>query len=165
MKELEKKLVGLIVALSCTLIYLSNIEAATLTIGSEAGSPGDKNISIPINLTSAPGEEVSAFNFDLLFDASRLSFKEVTLGSVAVGAGKSLSHSKPGSNTIRLVVIGLNQNVISDGTVLTCTFDIIDNAPSGKAKLTIANQSISDPKGNQMPMTVKGGKVIVDENI
>ncbi len=161
MKKLEKKLVGLIVVLSCTLIFTSYLEAATLRVGSNSGSPGDKNISIPINLNSSPGEEVSAFNFGLKFDTSRLSFKEVTLGSVAEDSGKSLSHSKPGSNTIRLVVIGLNQNVIGDGTVLTCTFDIIDNAPSGKVKLTITNQSASDPGGNKLSVFTEGGEITV----
>ena len=107
------------------LILTSNIKAATLSIGSTSVSPGDKNISIPIGLTSASGEEVSGFNFDLNFDTSRLSFKEVTLGKLATDAGKSLSFSQPSSNTIRVLVIGLNQNVISDGIVLNFTFDII----------------------------------------
>ena len=161
MNKIEKKLVGLIVALSCTLIVTSHLEAATLRVGSNSGSPGDKVISIPINLASAPGEEVSAFNFDIKFDISRLSFKEVTLGSVSEDADKSLSYSKPSSNIIRVVVIGLNQNVIDDGTVLTFTFDILDNASGGKAKLTINNQSISDPHGKLLPVNTKGGELDV----
>ena len=112
MKKVKKHLVCYIIALSCTLIFTSNLKAATLSVGSTSVSPGDKNISIPVNLTSSPEEKVCGFNFDLNFDTSRLSFKEVILSSVATEAGKSLSYSQPGSNTIRVVVIGLNQNVI-----------------------------------------------------
>jgi len=157
MKNTKKNLVCCVIALSYILILTSNLNAATLTIGSSSGSPGNKNISVPISLTSAPGEQVCSFNFDLNFDAAKLSFKEVMLGSVAEGAGKSLSFSQPCSNTIRVVVVGLNQNVINDGTVLTFTFDILNNTPAGKTKLTITKPSISDPNGKALAVNIGGG--------
>jgi len=142
-----------------TLILASNLQAATLTIGSASSSPGTKNIAIPINLTSVPGEKVCSFNFDLNFDASKLSFKEVTLGSAATQVGKSLSFSQPSSNTIRVVVVGLNQNVIRNGEVLTFTFNILRNAPAGKAEISITKASISDPNGKALPVSIAGGVV------
>ena len=159
--KVRKKLVSFIIVLSCTLIITSHLGAATFTVGSNTGSPGDKDISIPIDLSSEPGEEACSFNLDLIFDTSMLSFKKVTLGSVAVDAGKSLSYSQPSFNTIRVVVIGFNQKVISDGEVLTFTFDILDKVPRGKAKLTITKPSISDPKGKLLAATTKGGEVCV----
>ncbi len=156
-----KKLVCYIIVLSCTLILTSNLKAATLTIGSTSVSPGDKNISIPVDLTSASGEEVSGFNFDLNFDTSILSFKEVTLGNVATDAGKSLSFNQPSSNTIRALVIGLNQNIIGDGTVLNFTFDILDTVSGGKAKLSINKPSISDPKGKQLSVNTVDSAIII----
>ena len=161
MKKVMKKLICCTIALTCTLILTSNLKAATLSVGSTSGSSGDKNISIPIGLTSTSGEKVCGLNFDLNFDTSRLSFKEVTLGSVATDAGKSLSFNQPSSNTIRVVVIGLNQNVIGDGKVLNFTFDILDKAPGGKAKLNIMDPSISDPKGKQLSVTVRDGEIIL----
>jgi len=155
MRIVKNILVCYITALTI-FILTSNLHAATLTIGSASGSPGNKNISIPVELTSAPGEKVCGFNFDLCFDTSKLSFKEVALGSVAVGAGKSLSFNQPSSNIIRVVVIGLNQNLIGDGTVLTFSFDILDNAPVGKSALTITKASISDPNGKALPVNIEG---------
>ena len=157
MKRVRKRLVGFLIALSFIFILTSSLGAATFTVGSNTGSPGDKDISIPIDLSSEPGEEACSFNFDLIFDTSMLSFKKVTLGSVAVDAGKSLSYSQPSFNTIRVVVIGFNQKVISDGEVLTFTFDILDKAPRGKTKLTITKPSISDPKGKLLPANTDGG--------
>lgn len=159
MKKVKKNLVCYLIALAFTLVLTSNLKAATLSVGSTSVSPGDKNISIPVDLTSLSGEKVCGFNFDLNFDTSILSFKEVTLGSVATDAGKSLSFNQPSSNTIRVVVIGLNQNVIGDGTVLNFTFDVFNKAPSGKAKLTITNPSISDPNGKQLVVNAVDGEV------
>lgn len=158
MKRVKKNLVCYVIALSCTLILTYNLEAATLSIGSGSGSSGDKNISIPINLNSSPGEKVCSLNFDLNFDTSKLSFKEVTLGSVVTEAGKSLSYSQPNPGTVRVVVVGLNQNVIEDGKVLTFTFDILSDAPSGKAGLNISNLSISNPKGKLLSSSTKSGE-------
>jgi len=163
MKGEKKRLVYYIIAFSCTIILTSNLEAATLSVGSASGSPGDKNIAVPVGLTSTPGEKVCGFNFDLSFDTSRLSFKEVTLGSGAVDAGKSLSFSQPSSNTIRVIVVGLNQNVIDDGEVLTFTFDILDKASGGKAEITITKPSISDPKGKLLAVSTEDGELHVSK--
>ena len=159
MKTVKKKWAGWLVALLFTFIITAHLEAATLSVGSATGAPGDTNISIPVVLGSTPGEKVSSFNFDLNFDASRLSFKEVTLGSGAANAGKSLSFNKLKSSAIRVIVIGFNQDAIADGTVLTFTFDILDKAPDGKAELNITKPAISDPKGKLLAVTTKGGEV------
>ena len=161
MKKVKKNLFCYIVASAITLILISNLEAATLSIGSASGSPGNKNIAIPVNITSSSGERVCGFNFDLNFDSTKLSFKEVTLGSVAVGAGKSLSYSQPSFNTIRVVVVGLNQNVIGDGTVLNFTFDILTNTAAGKAEITITKPSLSDPNGKALAVNIGGGALEV----
>jgi hypothetical protein len=161
MRKLNKNLFCYIVASAITLIFISNLQAATLTIGSASGSPGTKNISIPINLTSASGERVCGFNFDLSFDTSKLSFKDVTLGSAATQVGKSLSYSQPSSNTIRVVVVGLNQNIIGDGTVLTFTFDVLSNAPAGKTELAITKPSLSDQNGKALAVNIKDGELEV----
>ena len=161
MKKAKKRLLCYVIALVSTLILASNLQAATLTIGSASSSPGTKNIAIPINLISASREKVCGFNFDLNYDATRISFKEVTLGSVAMDAGKSLSHSQPNPNTLRVVVVGINQNVIGDGEVLMFTFNVLSNAPKGETELTITKPSLSDPKGKGLPANIDGGALEV----
>lgn len=161
-----RKLIYYILTLSLSLILTCDLEAATLTVGSNSGTPGGKNIFIPIDLSSILGEKSGGFNFDLNFDTSRLSFKEVKLGPKSIEANKSLSHSQPSSNTIRIVVIGFNQNIIENGTVLNFTFNILNNASTGKAELIIIDPSISDcsPKVNLLPVTTKNGEIIVERS-
>ena len=162
MKEIMTKLASYIIALTCTLITTVNLEAATLTVGSNAGSPGEKDIPIPIDLSSTPSEEVAGFNFDLKFDTSRLSFQEVTIGPKAKEASKSLTYIQRSSNVIRTIVVGFNQNIIENGTVLNFTFDILDSAPNGEAELIIIDPSISDPAGKLLSVTTENGEIIVE---
>jgi len=165
MKRNKKKFTYyLLILFSFAFTLTCNLEAATLTIGSGSGLPGAKNISIPINLTSAPSEKAGSFNLNLNFDISRLAFKTVALGPKAVEAGKSLSHSQPNPNIVRVIVIGFNQNVIGDGVVLNFTFDILDNAPPGKADLTITKPSVAEPDGKLLPVTVNNGSITVEGN-
>ena len=160
----RNKLVSFMIVLSCTLIITSHLGAATFTVGSASGSPGDKDILIPIDLSSETGEEACSFNFDLNFCTSRLSFKEVTLGPRATEAGKSLSYRRKSSNTVSVIVIGFNQKAIENGTVLNFTFDILSSAPSGKAELTITDPSVADLGAHHVPVHTEKGSITVDGN-
>ena len=167
MRRVKRKFIYyILISLSYVFILTCNLEAATLTVGSASGSPGEKDIPIPINLNSTPSEEVCSFNFDLRFDASRISFKEVTLGPKAKEAGKSLSFSQPHFDIVRIMVVGFNQNKIENGTVLNLTFDILNTAPSGKAELIITDPAISDcsPQADPLPVTTEDGGIIVEGN-
>jgi len=161
----KKFMYCILITLSYVLILTCNLEAATLTVGSGSGLPGAKNILIPINLSSAPSKGAGSFNFDLNFDTPRLTFKTVTLGPKAIEAGKSLSHIQPNPNIVRVIVIGFNQNIISNGTVLNFTFDILNNAPPGKADLIITKPSVADPAGKLLPVTINNGSITVEGGI
>jgi len=164
MKRKIGKFIYILVVLFNILVFAGNLEAATLTVGSNYGSPGEKDIPIPINLSSTPSEEVSGFNFELNFDISRLSFKEVTLGPKSTEAGKSLSTSRPSADVVRIIVIGFNQNIIENGEVLNFTFDILSSASAGVAELNILNPSISDPQGELLTVSTENGEIVVDGN-
>ena len=153
----------ILLSLSFLLLLTPSLEAATLSAGSASGMPGDTNILIPITLSSSGGEEVSGFGFDLTFDISRLSFKGVSLGPKATEAGKSLSKSQPGPDSVRVMVIGFNQTVIGNGVVLNFTFDILSSATSGTAALTISSPSITDPQGQLLPASTANGGIIISK--
>jgi hypothetical protein len=154
----------ILILISNIVVFTCNLEAATLTAGSNSGVPGDKDIPIPINLSSSSSEDISGFNFDLNFDTSRLSFQEVTLGPKSAEAGKSLSTSRPSADVVRVIVIGFNQNIIENGTVLNFTFDILSSAPAGTAELNILDPSISDPQGKLLTVSTENGEIVVDGN-
>lgn len=142
----------------------SSLKAATLTVGSNSEVPGERDIPIPINLSSTPSEKACGFNLDLKYDTTRLLFKDVVLGPKAEEAGELLSFSQPQSDIVRVIAAGFNQNAIENGTILNFTFDIHTNAPTGKAELTIIKPSISDPDGKLLSVTTENGEIIVEGN-
>ena len=152
-----------LIAFSFIFVLRCNLEAATFTVGSNSGPPGDNGIPIPIDLSSEAGEEVVAFNFDLSFDTTRLSFNDVTLGQAAIDADKDLDYSNPSPGTIRVIVYAINQNIIDDGTVLNFTFDILTTAPSGSAALTISDEAVADPQADPVSATAVPGEIEVEE--
>ena len=84
------------------------------------------------------------------------------MGQAAIDADKDLDYSNPSPGTIRVIVHGLNQNVIEDGTVLNFTFDIFNNPPCGSAALTITDEAVSDPYANPVPATTIPGEIFVE---
>jgi len=61
-------------------LVVTPLEAATLSVGSGSGSPGESGIAIPVSLSATPAEEACGFNFDLKFDKTRLDYKSVAIG-------------------------------------------------------------------------------------
>lgn len=135
--------------------------SATLSAGSGSGQPG-QSVTIPISLTSQGGAQVAGVNFDLNFDEKRLSVSSVTAGSAATAAGKSVSSSEPSPGKLRVIVFGVNQNVIGSGTIVNITFSILGSAAPGTVNLTFSNTAATDPSGNSVPVNTQAGSVTVN---
>lgn len=141
---------------------------AVLSVASGSGLPGATGVSIPVSLTSQGGAHVAGLNFDLNFDASRVEVPTgtcngiaVALGSAAASADKSISCSHPSSSSVRVIIFGLNTNVISDGPVAVVTFDVLAGAAPGTFALTLSNWAASDPDGQGVPVTTSDGSFTV----
>lgn len=118
---------------------------AVLSVGSASGYPGQTGISVTVSLTSLGGAQVSAINFDLQFDDSRVSVVAATQGSAASAAGKSLTWNLSSAGRIRVMIFGFNTDVIGDGPVAVVTFNVLANATPGTFPLRLTNVAIADP--------------------
>ncbi len=144
-------------------------QAVLLSVGSGSGLPGTTGISIPVSLTSQGGAQVAALNFDLNFDASRVRVPSgtcsgvvaVALGSAADRAEKLISCSRPSSRTVRVMILGLNTNVIPDGPVAVVRFDVLAGAAPGTFALTLSSTIASDPGASSVPVATSDGSFTV----
>ena len=153
-------LCALIVA-SATLAASSKLVAANpvLSIGTVYAKPGQTvNTSV---LYTPNGAEVSAFQFDLHYDRNTLTGISATLGPAATLAGKMLASAVLSNGDIRYLVYGLNQTVIGHGTVVVLTITVATDAAPGTYALQMLNAVASDPKGNEVPINVSSGQVVV----
>jgi hypothetical protein len=134
---------------------------AVISAGSGLGDPGDANISVPVRLNSQDGAQVAGLNFDLSFDDSRLNVSNVTIGSEASGAGKVMSWSRPSSNTVRVIIFGLNQDTIPNGPVANVIFNVLVGAAPGTSPLTLSNAAATDPVGSGIGVALNNGSFTV----
>jgi len=72
------------------------------------------SVSVAANVEyHAQGDDIAAFQFDLEYDQSVLSIT-ATIGNAAAAAGKGLTTAVLPNGRLRLLIFGLNQNVIPD---------------------------------------------------
>lgn len=77
-----------------------------------------------------------------------MTFVSATLGPIPLGEGKSLQTSIVG-NAVRVIVFGLNQNPITDGTDFTLN---IKTTVKGQFPIIMQNPVASDGGGNTLPL-------------
>jgi hypothetical protein len=133
---------------------------ATISVDGGSSSPGETGHVINISLTSEPGAAVAALSFDLSFDANQLSFKSASAGTAASSAGKEVASSVISPGTVRVIVYGLNQTVIGDGTIVKVTVDINNNA-SGSIPLSLSNEAAAAPDASSVDLVALSGSLAI----
>lgn len=142
---------------------LQKVIAATnpnISVGSISGAKGS-TVDLPISFT--PGTTgVSALQFDLTLPSS-LTYVSVTTGSAATQAGKSVEANATTSTQVRVLVYGLNQNIINSGQIASVKLSISPSAPSGSLSVVIGGVVASDPNALAVTTTGTGGSVVVSQ--
>lgn len=146
------------------LIFLFGLvksEAATLSVGSGKAEPG-RTITIPIHLANSHKTSISSMNFNLLYDSIKISFDKAVAGQILTDAGKNLSASTPTPGQLNVIIFGLNQSSIADGTLAQVIFHINTTAKTGNVVLKLKDAVASDPQAKSVPLKLKGGKITVN---
>ncbi len=124
-----------------------------------SGAPGASNLGQVTFASQA--SSVSGVQFDVQYDNSALSLV-ATVGDPTRTAGKILSAVDLAPNKKRFLIVGLNQNLIPDGTLINLFVNISPTAPSGTYALTISNLWGTDPVGNAVAVTGSNGTMTVN---
>jgi hypothetical protein len=135
--------------------------AAELRVGKEIAESGAAGVTVPVNLAPAPGENVSAVQFDLLYDETAFPVFDAEPGETAQAAGKSVLTSTPAKGCLRIIVTGLNQTVIAEGTLVWVVLDVAEGIPELAYALTVENAVLAAPDSTSVPVTAYGGTVFV----
>ena len=137
-------------------------QAVTLTVGDNSGLPGE-TITIAVDLTSKVNESIAGLNFDLGFDSTRLTISGVSAGQVVTDAGKSLSYSEPAAGIVRILIFGLNQDIIADGVIADVSFDIQPTASAGPITLSLSSAAVTNPGAQAISVTTVNGLLTIME--
>jgi hypothetical protein len=124
--------------------------ASQVSLPDQSAAPGT-SVLIPVAFT-AEAASVSGVQFDIEYDNSAMSLV-ITIGDAAVGAEKNLYMADVAPNKKRVLVVGLNQNLIPDGTLVNISASINDNAPDGVYALGLSNVCGTDSSGDSTLVT------------
>lgn len=83
-------------------------------------------VTVPIKMTTT-GAPVG-LQFDLRFDSSKLRFDRINTGAASTAAGKTATPRVQPNGDISVLIVGVNPNVISNGTVAEAVFTTIGNS-------------------------------------
>ena len=133
------------------------LRAADLSIPTQVGAAGGV---VTTNVQyRAEKAAVSALQFDLTYDKSHLTVVG-SLGSAAAAAGKTLASNVLPDGSVRMIIFGLNQNVIGDGSVVDLTITLNANSRPGVDSLDFRNALGSSPSGQAVSIGVRSGVVV-----
>jgi hypothetical protein len=119
-----------------------------------AGSTASGNVQF-----AAQGAQVAGMQFDVEYPAS-LSLT-ATLGGVASAAGKSLTVQDMGAGRKRLLIVGINQTVIADGTVAVLAITVQAGTGPGVYDLRVSGAAAANPSAGLLPLAGVNGAVTV----
>jgi hypothetical protein len=122
-------------------------------------SPGFE-ITIPVEL-KPNGDEISAFQFDLLYDTSALHIRAVTQASLA-RAHKKIYTAAVEEGRLRVVVAGPNDRVLPQSvTIITIVVSASPQATPGLHEIRFRDVSASDAYGTSAGVVALDGAVSV----
>jgi hypothetical protein len=78
-----------------------------------------------------------------------------------MAADKDVTWNSRSDGVVRVLLYGLNQNVIGNGHVFQLIFDIKSNALAGQSDITAASLFASNPVGDHVSLNGQSGYVFV----
>lgn len=133
-------------------------QAATLALGSANATPGGDPVVLPLVLTPTASQRVASLQFDLVFDAAKLTAAGIQEGPTAIDADKSIVFNQLGPGNYRIIIAGFNNNQIAAGTVAEISFavaaGVVLTVPVGLENVLLASTT-----GSQVPVVVTNGSI------
>jgi hypothetical protein len=138
--------------------------SASLRIPRVDTSSEINTVIVPVFLEVTPERMVAGLQFDLEFDADALDVdpqKGIRPGEVILNAGKQLTCSMLSPGKIRVLIFGINRELIESGELVFIQFDLDRAKASHEEPLKLGNAVLSDLSGNQIPEEVIHGALIM----
>jgi len=109
-----------------------------------------------------PGEKVSGVQFDIVMPTG-VVVKEVAQGQSAQKANKMATYNMLNASTYRVIVAGLNREILEDGPIALIKFELSEVTTSNKYRIKLSNVVLADPDGNSVSSVIQHGTIIVGE--
>lgn len=152
---------SVLVAVGLTFLAPSS-KAATLALGDATAVPAQPQVALPLSLTVATGEQVTAFCTDIHFDPALISWTNLALEPTISSLGKQVTTNVIAPGHIRVVVYGTDRQALPAGTVAQALLQILSSATVGTTIVGLQNGLGSTPIGTDQPLTLSDGRLWID---
>ncbi len=137
-------------------LLLAPAWSAEISLGTYSATPGSSVLTAIF--FAAQGAKVSAIQFDLEYDTSLMNVVFLT-ADTARQTQKRIYISSLGSNKKRVILAGLNGNVLPDGILVYPLVNVTAEAPLGVLAWKVSQLICSDPDGQPVNSTSIDGSI------
>jgi len=129
-------------------------EEAVASLGLYYGNVSSGQIDVYVDLDPLQ-EEISAIQFDLNFDSSIVDFKNVEISATAKQADKTLAFNELEPGLVRVIIYGINQNLLFKGSVSKFTFNLLVHPWTiKKPNIVLSGVVASSPQAELVPLNI-----------
>ena len=122
----------------------------------------NSKIVVPINILPEEGEQISCLQLDVRYDPEKINLDNVLIGDSALKSEKEIEYAKIGDDTIRILLHGLNNTIMSQGTIAKLECSLTQIASAGPSPLMLLNTVASDPSAKATPIAAKDNAIVIE---
>lgn len=152
------------VLMSGYILSFSSAYPAELSVESGSADSGTQTMLNAV-LSVSNNESVSAIQFDILYNPYACEIITITAGASSISAQKQVQYNILTPGQVRVIIAGLNQNIIPSGSIAQITFKVCASAPAGIYDISLSRAILSSPTGSSVPVSVINGKLTVRRSI
>lgn len=143
---------------STLFVHVLGALASQVFLPDQSAAPGS-SVPLPAMFLSQ-GDSVSGIQFDVQYDSSAMDLIAI-VGDAARNSGKSLYYADLTPNVRRFLIVGLSQNAIADGALITLFANLNPNATSNVYPLAFSNVAGTDPYSNPVSVSAADGTITI----
>lgn len=162
---LISRVIRLVSALSLCVVAIgasSSAHAASISLGEATTAPGQGMVGVPVSLTVASGEQVTAVLMDLRFDPVVAGFDGCTLEPAVTALGKASQSVLLAPGLARISLYGYDRQTLSSGALGACQLHALATAPVGGSIIELQNGVATDPVAQELLVTTTAGRLWVE---
>ncbi len=144
---------NLLLAAALTFICGSS-GAAELWLDLKELGPDEGFAEVRVLLSPGNREEIAGLQFDLHFDEALLTFEALKAGPAAESASKVVNYSLRRPGAVRVIIAGLNRNLIPSGGTAVFHFRVASPGVVANNSISIKRPILSDLYGSSVPVDV-----------
>lgn len=137
---------------------------AELSIETGYAESGTQTV-LNATLSVSSNESVSAIQFDVLYNPYACEIVNITAGASSVSAQKQVQYNTVSPGQVRVIIAGLNQNIIPSGSVAQITLQVCGSAPAGIYDISLSHTILSSPTGTSVPVSVTNGNLTIQRSV